>query len=182
LWRCVGPVMTGGKVRWTRREGHDMVVFRFDMTEGQICPKRREGTITGPKQRYLSAKIWANTSEGKTFVSRWQVRSFETESRGDDAKCKCRNGSDKWWLQAPSFFFIVFRIYNVFQYNNPMLHFNTTIQLQHISSHAHAIQIGWGRVAPACREHFRGSSEVGRFKSSRHHLARRGATPVNTSK
>jgi hypothetical protein len=39
-----------------------------------------------------------------------------------------------WWLQEPSFFFIVFQIYNVFQYNNPMLHFNTAIQLQHISS------------------------------------------------
>jgi hypothetical protein len=49
--------MTGGKVRWTRREGHDMAVFRFDMAKGQICPKRRKGTVTGPKQRYLSAKI-----------------------------------------------------------------------------------------------------------------------------
>jgi hypothetical protein len=101
-------------------------------------------------------KIWASTSKGKTFVSRWQVRSSETESRGDGAKCKCRNGGDKWWLQAPSFLFIICRIYNIFRYNNPMLHFNTAIQSQRISSHAYAIQIGWGRTAPACREHFGG--------------------------
>jgi hypothetical protein len=44
-----------------------MAVFRFDMAKGQICPKRRKGTVTGPKQRYLSAKIWANTSEGKNI-------------------------------------------------------------------------------------------------------------------
>jgi hypothetical protein len=56
LGRCVGPIVTGGKVRWMRREGHDMAVFCFDMAEGQICPKRREGTITGPKQRYHLAK------------------------------------------------------------------------------------------------------------------------------
>jgi hypothetical protein len=134
-----------------------MAVFRFDTAEGQICPKRREGNITGPRQRYPSAKkIWASTSEGKTFVSRRQVRSSKTESRGNDTKCKCRNGGDKWWLQAPSFLFIIFRVYNAFRYNNPMLHFNTAIQLQRISSHAHTIQIGWGRAAPACLEHFRG--------------------------
>jgi hypothetical protein len=74
----------------------------------------------------------------------------------DGAKCKCRNEGDKWWLQAPSFFSIIFRIYNVFRYNNPILHFDTAIQSQCICSHAHTIQIGWSRVAPACREHFRG--------------------------
>jgi hypothetical protein len=44
------------------------VAFRFDMAEEQIRLKRCEGTVTGPKQRYLSAKICANTSEGKTLV------------------------------------------------------------------------------------------------------------------
>jgi hypothetical protein len=127
-----------------------MAAYRLDTTEGQICPKRREGNITDPKQHYPSAKkIWASTSEGKTFGSRWQVRSSETESRGDDAKCKCRNGSDKWWLQSPSFLFIVFRIHNVFRYNNPMLNFNTAIQSQHISSHAHAITNRLGSRHPS---------------------------------
>jgi hypothetical protein len=54
------------------------------------------------------------------------------------------------------FIIIVLLIYNIFQYNNPMLQFNTAIQLQHVSSSAHTIQIGWGRAAPACLKHFRG--------------------------
>jgi hypothetical protein len=33
-----------------------MAVFRFDTVEGQIYPKRCEGNITGPGQRYPSVK------------------------------------------------------------------------------------------------------------------------------
>jgi hypothetical protein len=50
-----------------------MAEFRFDTPEGQICTRRHEGNITGPRQRYPSVK-----------------------------KCKYRNEGDKWWLQAPS--------------------------------------------------------------------------------
>jgi hypothetical protein len=92
----------------------------------------------------------------------------------DKAKCKCRNEGDKWWLHAPSFLSIIFRIYNVFRYNNPILHFDTAIQSQYISSHAHTIQIGWSRASPTCREHFRGDF---RSKSLQVFTASHGVTP-----
>jgi hypothetical protein len=68
-------------------------------------------------------------------------------------------------------FIIVLRIYIVFQYNNPMLQFNTAIQIQHVSSSAHTIQIGWVASPQHAANTSGGSSEAGHFKSSRHHLA-----------
>jgi hypothetical protein len=86
-------------------------------------------------------------------------------------------------VTATFVFIIVLRIYSVFQYKNPMLQFNTAIQIQHVSSSAHTIQIGWGRVAPACCEHFRGGVPK-QVTSSLHGITWRNAKSrqVDTSK
>jgi hypothetical protein len=80
-------------------------------------------------------------------------------------------------------FIIILRIYSVLQYNSPMLQINTAIQLQHVFSSAHTLQIGLGRVAPACREHFRGGVPK-QVTSSLHGITWRDAKPrrVDTSK
>jgi hypothetical protein len=130
-------------------------VFRFDMAEGQIRPKRRGGTVlarsnatfrqkselTHPKEKHLS------------FASRFGRQRPSREATTQNASVGTEVTSDGY-SHLRFFIIIVLRIYNVFWYNNPMLQFNTAIQLQHVSSSAHTIQIGWGRVAPACREHF----------------------------
>jgi hypothetical protein len=169
LGQCVGPVVTGGKVRWTRREGHDMAVFRFDTSDARVLSLARSNAT-------LRQKIWANTSEGKTFVSCWQVRSSETESRGDDAKCKCRNGSDRWWLQAPSFFLLYFEY--ITSFGTAIQCYTLTQQYNHnIFLHTHTLYKSVGVASPQYAANTSGgSSEVGRSKSSRHHCARRGAT------
>jgi hypothetical protein len=59
------------------------------------------------------------------------------------------------------------------------MYFGTTIQFykdkimqsQYTSSRTHTLQIRRRRIAPACREHFRGGSEVLCFKSSRQPVA-----------
>jgi hypothetical protein len=72
---------------------------------------------------------------------------------------------------------ITFPIYSVSQYSNPILHFDTTIQPQYIPSHTHTLYKLIGAAPPQHAVNTSGgSSEVNRFKSSRHHLARRGAT------
>jgi hypothetical protein len=134
-----------------------MAAFRFDTAEGHICPKRREGTITSPKQRYPWAKktgLAHPKAKHLSLVGRFgrPRPSREVTTQNASAGTEVTSGG----YRHLRFFFIVFRIYDIFRYNNPMLHFNTAIQSQLISSHAHPIQIGWGRVAPACREHFRG--------------------------
>jgi hypothetical protein len=131
-----------------------MAVFRFDAAKGQICPKETQGQCHCPEAALPLIKFTMTT----------QKASAGTKG----TNCGHRH------LRFPP---IIFRIYNVFRYNNLVLHFDTAIQSQCISSHAHTIQIVWSRAAPAYREHFRGgSSEVNRFKSSRHHMARRETT------
>jgi hypothetical protein len=102
------------------------VVFHFDTARGQTCPKETRGSAT-------PCKI-----------------------HGDNAERKYRNEGKNGGRRHPRFPLITFRIYNVFWYNNLVLHFDTAIQSQYISLQAHTIQIGWSRAAPACREHFGG--------------------------
>jgi hypothetical protein len=68
---------------------------------------------------------------------------------------------------------ITFQIYNVFRYKNLVLHFDTTIQSQYTSS-KHTLYKSVGAAPPQHAANTSGgSSEVNRFKYSRHHLARR---------
>jgi hypothetical protein len=95
----------------------------------------------------------------------------------DNAKRKCRNEGDKWWLQAPSFFFLSYFQYTVY-FGTTIQYYTSTQQYNHnVFLHTHTLYKSVGVAPPQHAANTSGgSSEVNRFKSSRHHMVRRGAT------
>jgi hypothetical protein len=79
--------------------------------------------------------------------------------------------------------FIIISRNTAFSIHSPMLQINTAIRLQHVFSFVHTLQIGLGRVAPACHEHFQGGVPK-QVTSSLHGITWRDAKPrvVDTSK